>query len=180
MAQKHTARMALRTRLTALWAVLRRKPLQAGKLLGCSLAVVLGLGGFFRIVDASGLFNDPLLGDGQFLALVLIPVVGLGLVGVVFLETLATGYRCLRSDAPIGEQATRRVGYTLLRAVEAGIALVGVAVMALAVPVLLAASTPAPAGVGIMLLLLVVGLGILLASFVRSLAELVVYGDSVP
>lgn len=179
MAEKHTARMTLRARLTATVAVLRRKPLQTGKLLGCFLAVVLGLGGFFRIIDVSGLFNDPLLGDGQFLALVLLPVVGLVLVGVVFLETLATGYRLLRSDTRIGERATRRVGYTLLRTVEAGIAFAGVAVMALAVPVLLAESTPAPAGVGIMLLLLMVGLGILVASFLRSLAELAVYGGPV-
>jgi hypothetical protein len=92
-------------------------------LLCCFLAVMLGLGGFFRVVDARGLFDNPLLGDGQFLALVLLPVVGLGLVGVVFLETLATGYRCLRTDTPIRKQATRRIGYTLVRIAEAGIAL---------------------------------------------------------
>jgi hypothetical protein len=51
--------------------------------------------------------------------------------------------------------------------------------MALAVPVLFADSTPAPAGVGVLLLLLFVGLGILLASFVRALTELVVYGNPV-
>jgi hypothetical protein len=137
---------------------LRRKPLQTAKLLGCFLSVVLGVGGFLRIIGARGPIDNPLLGDGQFLALVLLPVVSLGLVSVVFVETLATGYRCLRSDTSMGEQATRRIGYTLLRAAEAGIALAGVAVMALSVPVLLAESPPAPADVGILVLTLLVGL----------------------
>lgn len=114
-------------------------------------------------------------GDGQFLALIAIPVLSVGLVCLVVLETLGTGYRVLRSDAPISEQISGRVGYIVLRSVEAGIALLGVTIMITAFPVLVADSTPAPAGVGVMLLLFAIGIGILFVSFVRAGLELFVY-----
>ncbi len=158
--------------------VVRENPLQAGKFVGILLALAMGVAGFFRIIDAQGLLGNPLLGDGQFLALITIPLVSLGLVCLVFVETLVTTYRVLRSDAAISEQITDRVGYILLRSVEAGIAVIGVIIIGTALPVLFAESTPAPAGVGAMLLLFGVGIGILLASLVRSSAELFVYGRS--
>lgn len=158
--------------------VVRENPLQAGKFVGILLAIAMGVAGFFRLIDAQGLLDNPLLGDGQFLALIAIPLVGLGLVCLVFVETLVTAYRVLRSDTPISEQITDRVGYIVLRSVEAGIAVIGVMIIGAALPVLFAESTPAPAGVGVMLLLFGVGLGILFASLVRSSAELFVYGRS--
>lgn len=167
--------MTQQSRFTGISRVIKRKPLQTGKFVGVLLALVLGIGGFFRIIDATALTGNSLLGDGQFLALVLIPLVSLGLVVLVFVETLVTGIRVLRSDESIQDHITGRVGYVLLRSVEAIIAVVGVAVIVTALPSLFAESTPAPAGVGIMLLLMVVGLGILFVSLVRSFAELFVY-----
>lgn len=158
--------------------VVRQKPVQAGKFVGVLLALALAVAGFFRLVDARGIVGGPTLGDGQFLALVLLPVVGLGLVILVFVETLVGGYRSLRSDRPLGEQVAGRGGYLVVRGVEAGAAVLGVMLMGAAVPTLVAESTPGPAGVGVMLLLFAVGLGILCASLVRSTAELFVYGGA--
>ncbi|MFB6198978.1 MAG: hypothetical protein ABEI52_12045 [Halobacteriaceae archaeon] len=117
--------------------------------------------------------------DGQFLALVLLPLVSFGLVVVVFLETVLSGYRSIRSNTSLTTQFTDRVGYSLLRGAEAGFAFFGVVVMSAAVPTLLAESTPSPVGVGIMLLLFVIGMGILIVSLIRSSAELIVYTESV-
>lgn len=156
----------------------KQKPLQTGKFIGILTALGLAIAGFFRLVNARGFFGGPMLGDGQFLALVLLPLVSLGLVGLVFIETLVSGYRSLRSDQPLREQVTGSGGYLLLRSMEAGLAILGVMVIGTALPVLMADSTPAPAGVGIMLLLFAVGLGILGASLVRTAAELFLYDGS--
>lgn len=160
---------------TAILNVITEKPLQASKFVGILLVLALGIAGFFRILDARSLLGGHVLGDGQFLALIAIPLVSLGLVCLVFVETLVTGYRVLRSDTSISEQVSGRVDYILLRAAEAAIAVVGVTLLVAALPPLFAASTPAPAGVGIMLLLFAVGIGILIVSFVRSTAELFIY-----
>jgi hypothetical protein len=158
--------------------VLREKPLQAGKFVGVLLALGLAVAGFLRLVDLGGAVGSPLLGDGQFLALLLLPPVGLGLALLVSLEAAVSVYRAVRSDRSLVEQATDRPGYLLLRGTEAGVAILGVGIVAAVVPVLFAGSTPGPAGVGILLLLFVVGIGILCASLVRSAAELFVYGAS--
>lgn len=165
-------------RFIGLLSVVKKKPLQAGKFGGILLALVLGIGGFFRFIDARAIIDGPTLGDGQFLALILIPLVSLGLVVLVFVETLITGYRSIRADVAIRDQLTGRPSYILLRGAEAAIAIVGVTIMFTAVPVLFAESTPAPAGVGIMLLLMAVGLGILVTSFARSIVELFIYDGS--
>lgn len=169
--------MSNRNRNVPVPRVLADKPLQAGKFVGILLSLVLGLAGFLRLVDASGFIDNPLLGDGQFLALLFVPLVSLTLVCVVFLETLVAGYRVMRSGASVLEQVRGRVGYVMLRGVEAGIAVLGVVVIAATLPVLFAESTPAPVGVGIMLFVLVVGVAILITSFVRSGAELLIYRD---
>lgn len=159
-------------------SVVKQKPLQASKFVGILLTLVLGAGGFLRVIDATAIIGDPRLGDGQFLALILLPLIGLGLVVLVFVETLVTGYRSLRSDEPITDQIAGRAGYVLLRAAEAAVAIAGVTLMFTALPSLFAESTPAPAGVGIMLLLAAVGVGILVTSFIRATAELFVYGGN--
>lgn len=156
-------------------SVVSQKPLQSAKFGGILLTLVFGIAGFFRLLDARVLLDGPLLGDGQFLAIILIPMASLLLICVVFLETLVTGYRLFQSNAPLRNHFTRRRGYALLRGAEATIAIVGVTIMVAALPILFAESTPSPVGVGIMLLLLFVGLGILITSFVRSGAELFVY-----
>lgn len=148
-------------------SVLRRKPLQAAKFLGVLLALTLSVLGFLRIVGGPGL-----LLDGQFLALVLTPLVALALVALVCCETLYSAYRIARADASLREQAAGRLGYALVRGVEAAVAVCGALLIVSLYPVLTAESTPAPAGVGIMLLALAVGVFVLLASLVRSGAEL--------
>ena len=153
----------------------RKTPLQAVKFVGILLALILAIAGFLRIIDAPAIADGPLLSDGQFLALVLLPLASLGLVVVVFAETVVSGYRSIQSDRSLREQMNGRYGYLVLRSVEAGLALLGVVIMFAATPSLFAESTPAPAGVGIMLLLFVVGFGILFVSFLRSTAELFVY-----
>lgn len=167
--------MTQHTRFMNLPSVIKRKPLQAGKFVGILLTLVLGIGGFFRVINARAVISDPFLGDGQLLALILIPLLSFGLVVIVFVESLYSGYQIVRSDAPLGAQVSERVGYVLVRSGEAIIAIVGVVIIFTALPVLFAESTPAPAGVGIMLLLMAVGLGILFMSFIRSFVELFVY-----
>lgn len=152
--------------------------LQGAKFVVILLSLVFGTAGFFRIVDAAPVFDGPLLGDPQFLALILLPLIAIVLAVVVFIETLVIGYRVVRSDDSLGEQIEGQPGYVLLRGVEAGVAVVGVTIVVTAVPALVAESTPAPAGVGIMLLLMVVGVAILAASLVRSGAELFVYRET--
>jgi hypothetical protein len=159
-------------------AVIKRKPVQAGKFIAILLVLVLGIGGFLRVISAEAIVNDPLLGDGQFLALVFVPLLGLGLMLLVFLESLVAGYRVLRSDASISDQVTGRWGYLLIRGAEAGTAIVGVMVVFATLPLLFAETTPAPAGVGLLLVLFVVGLGVLFIGFVRSSAELFVYDNA--
>lgn len=154
---------------------LRRKPLQAGKFIGVLLALVLGLAGFFRVIDATVLVDDPLLADGQFLALVLLPLVGLALVILVFVETVVAAVRAVLSEDGLLARVRGRPGYVLLRGAEAGFAVLGVLVMASVLPVLVAESTPAPAGVGGMLLLAAVAVGILVVSLARTTVELFVY-----
>lgn len=163
---------------SGLRSAVRRKPLQATKFLVIVLSLVVGIGGFLRIIDLSALVDGRLLGDGQLLALLLIPLVSLGLVFLVFIELLVTGYRALRAEEPITNQITGRTGYVLIRGAEAAIAIIGVMVIFAALPTLFAESTPAPAGVGILLLLMAVGLGILCTSLVRAATELFVYSGT--
>lgn len=172
------SRMDQPSRLTRVSTVSKHKPLQTAKFVGILLSVILGFGGFFRIINATALFGKSFLGDGQLLAIILLPLIGLGLACIVFLETLVTGYRSFRSADTFRKQINNRPGYILVRGVEATIAVVGVTVIVTAVPRLVADSTPSPAGVGIMLLLMVIGLGIMGASLVRTTAELVVYANA--
>ncbi|MEZ3170116.1 hypothetical protein ABNG03_05695 [Halorubrum sp. RMP-47] len=155
--------------------VARRKPIQTGKFCGVLLVLVLAFAGFFRLVDASLLVDDPRLADGQFLTLLLVPVISAGLMVVIVFETVITGYKAIQADASVADQLTGRLGYVTLRGAEAGTAVAGVLVMVAIVPTLFADGTPAPAGVGLLLLLLVIGGGILVLSLLRSFAELVIY-----
>jgi hypothetical protein len=155
-----------------------QKPLQTGKFVGILTALGLAIAGVFRIVNAKGFIGGSMLGDGQFLALILLPVVALGLVGLVCIETVVSGYRRLRSAQSLRDQAIANPGYLLVRSLEAGVAILGVMGMATTLPVLAAENTPAPAGVGIMLLLFAVGVGILGASLVRATAELFLFHDA--
>lgn len=155
--------------------VVQRKPVQAGKFIGILLALTFGIAGFLRFINFTAVVGDPRLGDGQLLALLVLPLLSFGLVFVVFLETLVAVYHFIREDTPMTDRVTGRWGYFVLRGAESLIALIGVGIMVAVVPILFAASTPAPIGVGAMLLLGLVAVFILLASFARSAAELFVY-----
>lgn len=157
-------------------SVVSRNPLQAGKLGGILGTLVVSLAGAGRVIDAEPFISDAILADGRFLVVVLVPVLGVGLVGVVALETLAAGYRWLRADASIVDGIANRPGYALVRGVEAAVAVAGVAVLTALLVTLVVASVPAPAGVAMMLLLLAVGIAIVCASCVRTTVELV--GDT--
>lgn len=150
------------------------KPVQAGKFIGIILAFIFAFAGFFRFINFTSIVGDPRLGDGQLLVLLVLPLLSLGLVVVVFLETLRDGYRLLRRDTSLSEWVSGRWGYVVIRGAESAIALIGVGIMVAVVPVLFAANTPSPIGVGVMLLLGLVAVFILLASFVRSAVELFV------
>lgn len=163
---------------TGLRGVVRRNPLQAAKFVAILFSLAVGVSGFFRVVDLSVILDGRLLGDGQFFALLFVPLVSLGLVFLVTVELLVSGVRALRADEPITAQIPGGVGYVLIRGAEAAMAVLGVLVIVATVPILVAESTPAPVGVGIMLLLMAVGVGILGASLVRSAAELFVYSGT--
>lgn len=158
--------------MTGIRSFVRSKPLQASKLVGVLLTLVFGIAGFFRLINANLFIDHPLLADGQFLALIFIPLISLLLICIVVGETLVTSYRVFRADDSIREQISAHPGYTVLRSVEAAISATGFGIILLALPILFADSTPAPVGVGLMLALMVVGLGILVASLIRTLLEL--------
>lgn len=147
-------------------------PLQASKLIGIVIGLLLGVGGVLRIISVAAVVDNPLLADGQFLGLVLVPLVGIGLVGIVILETAVTGYRILRSEDSVRTRAAGRLGYVLVRCLEAGVAIVGLLLIVTMGSALVAENTPAPVGVGLLFGLMAVGVAILLASLVRSVAEL--------
>lgn len=149
-----------------------RKPLQAVKLIGIALVIVLGIGGFFRFLSVPADPGAPLAADSQLLVIVGIPLVGLLLIGVVVAETLVSGVRAILGDRSLRQRALDRPGYTAVRLLEAGVAVLAVVMMATIVPIILAESTPAPVGVGAMLALLVVGLVVLGASLLRAIVEL--------
>ena len=86
------------------WRTLKHRPLQAGKFIGILLSLGLGVAGFFRFIDPRTLTDNPLLGDGQSLSLLLIPLISLGLVRLVFIETVVTAYRVVRSDESLSDQ----------------------------------------------------------------------------
>lgn len=155
------------------------RPLQTSKLIGICIGLLLGFAGLLRISSAAAVVDNPLLADGQFLALVFVPLIGLALVGIVAVETVVTGYRVLRSGRSVRAQAAGRLGYVLVRGLESSVAVGGLLMMIGMMSTLFASGTPAPVGVGLMLGLMAVGVGILLASLVRSATEIYWINDSV-
>lgn len=148
------------------------KPLQASKLTAISIALILSIGGFLRIIQPSNLITDPGLADGQLLALVLTPLVSLLLVCVICIETIHTGIRMLQSDLSIRQTLTARPGYALLRLIEAGVAFIGLGLIVIGLRTYVTEPMPAPAGIGLLLAFMAIGLAILIASLLRGLIEL--------
>lgn len=96
--------------------VVTQKPIQLAKFGGILLTLVFGIAGFFRLIDARAIIDAPMIGDGQFLALILIPLASFLLICVVFLETLVTGYCLFQSDVlPVHNLNTRLRFCHLLR-----------------------------------------------------------------
>lgn len=143
------------------------KPLQAAKLGAVLLTIVFAIGGFFRLFSP---VPSPFV-DWQLTALLLVPFLSLLLVLVVTLETVVAGYRIVRADDRWIARLTARPTYTIVRGVEATIALLGTVAMYSALTTLADGPIPAPAGVGLALIFFALGLLVLVASLARTLVE---------
>jgi len=152
-------------------------PLQASKLIGISLGFVGGIAGIVGVVGPGGSVDLPSIAEGAILPLVVVPLVGAALGGVVVLETLHSSYRALRAETAVWRQLTDRRGYTLVRAIEAAVAVGGLVAVWRLVSTLDSGSLPAAAGVGVVGGLLAVGGVIIVASLLRSASELWYFGD---
>jgi len=152
-------------------------PLQASKLIGISLGLLGGLTGLFGLVSPGGNVGLPSIAEGAIFPLVVVPLVGAALAGVVVLETLHSGYRALRAEAAVWRQAVDRTGYTLIRAIEAAVAVGGLVAVWQLVSALDSGPLPAAAGVGVVGGLLAVGGVIIVASLLRSASELWYFSD---
>ncbi|WP_253738072.1 hypothetical protein [Halohasta salina] len=150
-------------------------PLQASKLIGICLGLLGGVAGFLGVVGPGGVDLSS-IAEGAILPLVVVPLVGAALAGVVVLETLHSSYRAFRAETTIRRQVVDRAGYTLLRAIEAAVAVGGLVVVWRLVSKLANGPIPSTAGVDVVSGLLAVGGGILAASLLRSVYELWYFG----
>jgi len=132
---------------------------------------VFGIGDFVRVISMDAVVDNPLT-DGQFLALVFVPVVGVAVIGIVTVEAVLTGYHVVCSDDSIRAQASGRLGYILIRTIEAGVAVVGLLFVVLTASTLFSYSMPPPVSVGLLVGLTAVSGAALIASLVRSVTEL--------
>lgn len=154
------------------------KPVQAGKLVLISLAVIFAIGGFFRIFQFPVFLEGPSLGDPQFIALLVTPLVSLLLVVVISVETVYTVIHVLRADRSFFGAFTSNPWYSLLRLIEAGVAFIGVGLFVVGLRTFVSEPMPAPAGVGLLLAFMVIALSILVVSLMRSVVELYLYSSS--
>ena len=151
-------------------------PLQASKLIGISLGFVGGIAGIVGVIGPGGSVDLPSIAEGAILPLVVVPLVGAALAGVVVLETLHSSYRALRAETTVRRQLADRTSYTLVRAIEAAVAVGGLVAVWRLVSTLDSGPVPATAGVGVAGGLLAVGSAVLAASLLRSASELWYFG----
>lgn len=131
---------------------LATRPLQAGKLAVVVGTLPFGLLGFFRLVP------------GQQL-------VGLLLALVVTGETLVAGYRAAPADESPTDRLTARPAYTVVRAVEAGVALLAAGGVVATVVTVPDEPVAGPGAIGLLFVVATLGLFILAATLVRVAAE---------
>lgn len=150
-------------------------PLQASKLALITLTLVFAVGGFLRIIQLPTLLDGPGLGDPQLLALLVTPLVSIALVFIVCVETLYTGIQTLRTDRTVLGALTEKPGYALLRLIEAGVGIIGLALFVIGLRTFVSDPMPAPAGVGLLLAFMAIALTILVISLIRVMVELYRY-----
>jgi len=139
---------------------LAARPLQACKLAVVAGTLVFGLLGFFRLVPGQ-----------QLAALLVVPFVGLTLALVVTGETLIAGYRAARADESPTDRLTARPAYTVVRAVEAGVALLAAGGVVATVVTVPDEPLAGPGAIGLLFVVATLGLFILAATLVRVAAE---------
>lgn len=138
----------------------RTKPFQAGKLAGIVGVLLFAAAGYFRLVP-----------DRQLAAMLAVLVVGLGLAFLVAAETLLAGYRTLRVDGPLASRLTDRPLYAAVRAGEAAVAVLAAGLFLYTLGTLPDGPMPGPGAVGLLLYGFSLGLSVVGASLVRTLAE---------
>ena len=143
------------------------KPLQAIKSLLVVLVLVFGLLGFSRVVPGR-----------QLDALLLVPVAGFALALVVTGETLVAAYRVARAEDPPTARLAARPAYTVVRAVEAGAAVLAVGGIVGIITTLPDEPPPGPGAIGLLFVFGALGLLVLVASLVRTAVEYVYYRRS--
>ncbi|MFO7833136.1 MAG: hypothetical protein R6V31_03555 [Halohasta sp.] len=152
-------------------------PLQASKLIGISLGLVGGIAGLIGVVGPGGSLDFPSIAEAAVLPIVVVPLVGTALAGVVVLETLHSSYRALRAEVAIRRQLADRTGYALVRALEAAVAVGGLVAVWWLASMLDGRPVPAAGSVGVVGGLSAVGAAIIAASLLRSASELWYFGD---
>ncbi|GGO02103.1 hypothetical protein [Haloarcula pellucida] len=139
----------------------RAKPLQAAKLTAIVLTLLYSTGVYLRIVPSE-----------RITTLFLVPLMALALALTVVGEALYAGYRAARTDGHLTATLTADLGYTIVRAVELGTAVAAVAGVAAVVASIPAGPMSGPGAIGLFLVLVGLGVLVLLAGLLRSLAEL--------
>jgi sterol desaturase/sphingolipid hydroxylase (fatty acid hydroxylase superfamily) len=135
-------------------------PLQAGKLAAIVLVLLFSAGVFFELVPA-----------GSITALLVVPVLALGLALVVAAETAVAGYRTLRDGERLTDRLAARPTYSVVRAGEVVAALLPVVAFALVVAALPAGPMAGPGAIGLMFVVVGLALVVFGGSLVRTLAE---------
>lgn len=146
---------------------LRTQPLQA-----CKLAAII------VVVSISVAVFGELVSNPNVMSLFLVPLLGLGLVLVIGVETLLASYRFIRSGESLTDRLLARPVYTLVRGVELVLALLGVGLFIAVIVALPPGPMAGPGAIG--LWMITVGLGVLVVggSLVRTFAEYYRYRSS--
>lgn len=143
---------------------LATKPLKACKLAAIVGTLAFGLAGFFRIIPGQ-----------QLAALLLVPVVGVVLALVVTAEALVAGYRAAHADEPPTARLATRPAYTVVRAVEAVVAVLAAGGIVGTVATLPDEPIPGPGAIGLLFVFVGLGLAVLATSLLRTLTECYYY-----
>lgn len=146
---------------------LHTQPLQA-----CKLAAII------VVVSISVAVFGELVSNPSVMSLFLVPLLGLGLVLVIGVETLLASYRFIRSGESLTDRLLARPVYTLVRGVELVLALLGVGLFIAVIVALPPGPMAGPGAIG--LWMITVGLGVLVVggSLVRTFAEYYRYRSS--
>lgn len=136
------------------------KPLQAGKLVG-----ILGALGF-AVVGLVGIVPDQ-----QSRVLLLVAFLGPVLTLVILVEALVAGYRAARAPEPATDRLTARPAYTAVRTGEFLVAGLTAGTLVGSIATLPGEPVPELGAMGLLFVGVLLGLLVLVASLVRTLAE---------